>query len=102
MSSTRARFTISYVTLAMGAVIVFAVAVYSARKTVAQDQLSAQAQQFADGILADIRGAKAAGVAFTGTDTTNPGLLTLSRDLRSYLDTRPGYFILFGPNDQPL
>src|SRR3954470_7769287 len=106
MASTRTRFTISYVALAMGAVIAFAVAVWGARQTVAQDQLVTQAQAFADGILADIRAAKTGGLPITVADSGSPGAVILSRELRAYLDTKPGYFILIGPkirgNDQVL
>src|SRR5438067_718674 len=102
MASTRTRFTISYVTLSMGVVIAFAVAMWSARKTVAQDQLVSQAQSFADHLLSDIRLSKAAGLQPTVADTANPGAVKLSPQLRNYLDTRPGYFILIGPNDQVL
>src|SRR3954468_316907 len=101
MASTRTRFTVSYVTLSMGAVIAFAVAMWSARKTVAQDQLVSQAQAFADRLLSDIRASKAT-VPLTVADTANPGAIKLSPQLRNYLDARPGYFILIGPRDQVL
>ena len=102
MASTRARFTVSYVTLAMGAVIAFSIAVWSARQTVARDQLIGEAQSFADRLLADIRLSRAAGVPITVADSSSPGAVTLSRDLRNYLDQKPGYFILIGANDQVL
>src|SRR5206468_84384 len=99
MASTRARFTISYVTLAMTAVIAFAVAVWTARKTVARDQLVSQAQSFADRLLSDIRQLKMLGLDLTAADSANPGVSKLSPQLRNYLDTRPGYFIIIGPKD---
>src|SRR3954465_13147237 len=97
MASTRTRFTISYITVAMAAVIAFAMAVWSARETVARDQLVTQAQSFADRILNDIRAAKAGGLPITVADSGSPGAVILSRELRAYLDTKPGYFILIGP-----
>ena len=102
MASTRARFTISYVTLAMGAVIAFAVAVWGARRTVAQEQLVAEAQSYADRLLEDLRAAKAASVPLTLDDSTNTGGVKPSIELRNYLDKKPGYFIVIGPNDQVL
>jgi two-component system, OmpR family, sensor kinase len=102
MASTRARFTVSYVTLAMLAVIAFALAVWSGRQAVARDQLVAQAQSYADGLLADLRGSQASGFPLTVVDSSAPGFIKLSRDLRSYLDQKPGYFVLIGPKDQVL
>jgi two-component system, OmpR family, sensor kinase len=99
MASTRARFTVSYVTLAMGAVIAFAIAVWGARKTVAQDQLASQGVSFADRLLSDVRLLKASGFQLTAADTADPEATKLSPQFRNYLDTRPGYFIIIGPKD---
>lgn len=100
MASTRARFTVSYVTLAMGTVIAFAVAVWGARQTVAQEQLVGEAQSYADRLLADLRAAKVASIPLTLGDSSSPS--GVSNELRNYLDKKPGYFIVIGPNDQVL
>ena len=102
MASTRARFTVSYVTLAMGAVAAFAVAVWSARQTVAREQLVAEAQSYADRLLADLRAAQSASIPLTVADSTNPGAVKPSSEMRNYLDKKPGYFIIVGPGDQVL
>ena len=61
MASTRARFTISYVTLAMGAVIAFAIAVCGARgRPSPSDQVVAQATDVADGLI-DLHDAQSSG-----------------------------------------
>jgi two-component system, OmpR family, sensor kinase len=102
MASTRARFTVSYVALAMVAVVAFAVAVWGARKTVAQEQLVAEAQSYADRLLADLRSAKTASIPLTLDDSSNPGGVKPSTELRNYLDKKPGYFIVIGPRDEVL
>ena len=102
MASTRARFTVSFVMIAMGAVLAFSVAVWSARQTVGRDELIAQAQSFADRLIADIRASQAAGFRVTVADSSAPADVALSRELRNFLDQKPGYFILIGPNDQVL
>src|SRR5688572_6955267 len=94
MASTRVRFTVSYVALAMGAVIVFAVALYSARKAVAREELYSQAILFADDIVRDIQLARQRGFPLMVTDTTNPGYISISPQLRQFLELRPGYFIV--------
>ena len=46
--------------------------------------------------------AKAASIPLTLDDSSNPGGVKPSTELRNYLDKKPGYFILIGPNDQVL
>ncbi|HET9426018.1 MAG TPA: ATP-binding protein [Gemmatimonadaceae bacterium] len=94
MASTRVRFTVSYVALAMGAVTVFAIALYNARKAVAREQLYSQAIFFADDIVRDIQLARQRGYPLMVADTADPGSLSISPQLRQFLELRPGYFIL--------
>src|SRR3954469_1840516 len=100
MASTRARFTISYITLAMGAVIAFAIAVWSARQTVARDQVVAQATDVADGLIATIRDAQSGGVRLTTVDTNVFRGVTVhvTQALGNMLEPRPGYFFLVAPD----
>ena len=98
MASTRVRFTISYVALAMGAVGAFAIALYVARLKLAEDQLYSQAIQTADDIVRDIQLSRERGYPLLVVDSTDPGSATISPQLRQYLDLRPGYFILIGAN----
>ena len=102
MASTRVRFTVSYVTLAMGVVIAFAISLWIARRTVARDQLLVQSLHYADDILGDIRASVQGGFRLTVADTTSPGEVILSRELRRYLEQRPGYFVLIGADSQVL
>jgi signal transduction histidine kinase len=96
MASTRVRFTVSYVALTMAAVIVFAVALYVARLRVAQDELYSQSIQFADDIIRDIQLSRQRGYPLMVVDSTDPGSMTISPQLRQYLELRPGYFMLVG------
>jgi two-component system OmpR family sensor kinase len=99
MASTRVRFTVSFVGLSMGAVFAFAIALYVTRLRLAQDQLYSQAIQFADDIVRDIQLSRERGYPLMVVDSTDPGSLTISPQLRSYLDLRSGYFILMGRSD---
>lgn len=96
MASTRVRFTVSYVAIAMGAVIAFAIAMFFARKRVAQEQLYAQAILFADDIVRDIQLSRERGYPLMVTDPQNPGSMTISPQIREFLELRPGYFMLVG------
>jgi two-component system, OmpR family, sensor kinase len=102
MASTRVRFTISYVALAIGAVVAFAIALYVARLKLAEDQLYSQAIQFADDIVRDIQLSRERGYPIMVVDSTDPGSGTISPQLRQYLDLRPGYFILVGADSTRL
>src|SRR4051812_12170645 len=95
MASTRVRFTISYIALSMGVVIVFAIVLYFSRLGLAQGQLYDQAVQFADGILRDIRVSRQNGYPLITQDSTLGGA-NISRELRFYLERRSGYFMVYG------
>jgi len=100
MASTRARFTISYVTLAMSAVIVFAFAVWSGRQTVARDQVIAQATDVADGLIGVLHDAQSNGIRLTTVDTNVFGVSAhATQTLGNMLEPGPGYFFLIGPNN---
>jgi signal transduction histidine kinase len=102
MASTRVRFTVSYVALTMGALIVFATALYVARIRAAQDELYSQAIHFADDIIRDIQLSRGRGYPLMVVDSANPGSGTISPQLRQYLELRPGYFILVGSDGATL
>ena len=102
MASTRVRFTVSYVALAMGSVVAFAVALYFARLQLAEDQLYTQAIKTADDIVRDIQLSRQRGYPLLVVDSTDPGSGTVSPQLRQYLDLRPGYFILIGEDSTRL
>jgi len=95
MASTRVRFTVSYVALSMGVVIVFAIVLYFSRLGLAQGQLYDQAVQFADGILGDIRVSRQNGYPLITQDSSLGGA-NISRELRFYLERRSGYFMVYG------
>ncbi|HEY6219485.1 MAG TPA: ATP-binding protein [Gemmatimonadaceae bacterium] len=100
MASTRARFTVSYVLLSMGAVIVFAIAIWSARLAVARDQLIADGQSFGDRLIIQLRNAR--GLYPLLVIDSSRGVPQPSRELAALLDAQPEYFILIGRNDQIL
>jgi two-component system OmpR family sensor kinase len=102
VASTRARFTVSYVLLSMGAVIVFAVSVWSARVALARNQLMGEAQSYADRILSDLRALQSSGFPMISGDSSHSGVIQLSHELGGYLDQKPGYFIMIGPNNDVL
>jgi two-component system OmpR family sensor kinase len=101
MASTRARFTILNVTLVMGTVVAFAISLWIARRTEAQEErvgvLTAQAVLYADRILNDIRASQRLGSVFVRDPS---GRVELSREVRAGLDRRPGYFLLIGSDSQ--
>src|SRR5690349_8069130 len=99
MASTRARFTVSYVLLSMGAVVAFAITIWSARQVVGRDQLLAAGQAFGDRLLTEIAAEKALGIPVTQVDS---GVRQMSRLMRVYLDTKPEYFIIIGKNNEVL
>src|SRR3954471_17859167 len=94
MASTRVRFTVSYVALAMGAVIAFAISLYVARISLAREQIFSQAVLFADDIIRDIQLSRERGYPLMVVDSTDPGSEALSPQLRQFLDLRPGFFII--------
>ena len=102
MASTRVRFTVSYVALAMGALVAFAFALYIARIKLADDQMYTQALAFADDLVRDIQLSRERGYPIMVVDSTDPGSGTISPQLRQYLDLRPGYFILIGADSTRL
>ncbi len=100
MASTRARFTVSYVTLAMLAVVAFAIAIWSARVAVAHDQVVAQATEVADGLIGVLHDAQSGGVRLTTVDTNIVGVsVHATQVLGNMLEPQPGYFFLIGPNN---
>jgi signal transduction histidine kinase len=102
MASTRVRFTLSYVGLSMGAVIAFAIALYVSRIQLARGQLYDQAVRFADDIIRDIQLSRERGYPLMVVDSLEPGSLKVSPQIGQFLDLRPGYFILFGSDSNPL
>src|SRR3954471_9190790 len=102
MASTRARFTTSYIAVSMGVVIAFAISLWIARATVARDQLAAEAFNYADELIRDVRLFQESGLPLAVADTASPGELALSRELRNYLERKPGYFALIGQNNDVL
>ena len=102
MASTRVRFTTSYVGLSMATLIAFAVALYIARVQLAEDQIYSQAIQFADDLVRDIQLSRERGFPLMVVDSSAPVTLTISPQLRQYLDLRAGYFILVGADTSRL
>src|SRR4051812_42920858 len=99
MASTRVRFTLSYVAIAMGAVVAFAISLWIARQTVAKEQLADQAVRAGDEIIRQIRAAQDAGVRLTTIDTTPVGItVQLNRAMGDLLEKQPGVFFLVGDN----
>lgn len=94
MASTRVRFTVSYIAVSMGVVIAFAIALYVARRSLGREQLHEQAIFFADDIIRDIQLSRERGYPLLVADSANPNDVTVSPQLRQFLDLRPGYFIL--------
>ncbi|MEO5568500.1 MAG: HAMP domain-containing sensor histidine kinase [Gemmatimonadaceae bacterium] len=102
MASTRVRFTLSYIAIATGAMVALTIGLYKARTAVAREQLVSQTLAQADDILRDIQVLSDQGFRLVDGDSTDPGSMTISRDLRLYLERRPGYFILVRPNGKVL
>jgi signal transduction histidine kinase len=102
MASTRVRFTVSYIVIAMGAIVALTIGLYKARTAVAREQLVTQALSTADDIVRDIQLLQNQGYPLVEGDSTDPGSMSLSRELRLYLERRPGYFILVKPDSTVL
>lgn len=99
MASTRARFTISYFTLAMSVVIAYSAALFAARRTVANDQLVARATDHADRLIATIRAARQEGRQLTQVDSSIFGqAVRATPELDRLLGPEPGVFIVYGPD----
>lgn len=96
MASTRVRFTVSYIALATGVLIAFAITLFYGRQRLAREQLYSQAILFADDIVRDMQLARERGYPIGVEDLSEPGSLKISPQMRDFLDLRPGYFILVG------
>lgn len=99
MPSTRARFTVSHVLLAIGAMVAFALALWIEGPQIAKQQVISESTEVADRLLADIRNAQIEGYPLTVTDSSG---VKLSRELRDRLDNKPEYFVLIGFDNQTL
>src|SRR5258708_12596146 len=100
MVSTRARFTVSYVTVAMLVGVAFAMEIWRGRVAVAHDQVVAQATEVADGLIGVLHDAQSGGVRLTTVDTNIVGVsVHATQVLGNMLEPQPGYFFLIGPNN---
>jgi signal transduction histidine kinase len=98
MASTRVRFTLSYVGIAMGAVFAFAISLYIARRSLADDQVANQSTRVADRLIEKLRFYESAGVILTVIDSSE---LTgrsprVTRALGDLLEPEPGIFFIYG------
>lgn len=97
MASTRLRFTISYIAIAMGAVIAFAVSLWIARTAVAKDEVVERATDVADAVIGILRAEQDRGTRLTVVDSTSLGTqLRATQALGNLLEPEPGIFFILG------
>lgn len=105
MWSTRARLAAAYAGLLFATLVVFSAAVYFARNASAYQELGQRAVRSADQLLQTIASAERAGKPLTTRDSSKHSrgvggdsvwVVTVSPlpELRSALETRPGFFLV--------
>jgi two-component system, OmpR family, sensor kinase len=108
MTSTRARLTVSYAFVLLGTMVVFATAVWAARRNVGTERLGQElgpvAFRLADQVLAAIQTAQLEGKRLTfidSTDKEHPAIRS-TRELAEVLDRIGGYYMVLDQKDRIL
>jgi two-component system, OmpR family, sensor kinase len=108
MTSTRARLTVSYAFVLLGTMVIFATAVWAARRNVGTERLGQElgpvAFRLADQVLAAIQTAQLDGKRLTFVDSTDrehPAIRS-TKDLAELLDPIGGYYLVLDQKDRIL
>src|SRR4051812_7460675 len=108
MNSTRARLTVSYAFVLLGTMVIFATAVWAARRNVGTRQLGQElgpaAFRLADQVLGLIQTAQLDGKRLTSIDSTDkqhPSIRS-TKELAELLDPIGGYYMVLDPKDRIL
>lgn len=113
MWSTRARLAAAYAGLLFATLVAFCAAVYFARRASADQELGQRAGRFAEQILRTMAATQAAGRPLTtrdsvrvpreeGNDSVWAYTVGPLPELRSVLETRPGFFLVLGERSKLL
>lgn len=92
MWSTRARLAAAYAGLLFATLVAFCVAVYFARRASTYQQLGTRAQRSADQVLQAMAATERVGKRLTAREPS--GSVRPQPEMRSTLETRPGYFLV--------
>ncbi len=108
MTSTRARLTVSYAFVLLGTMVIFATAVWAARRNVGTERLGQElgpvAFRLADQVLSAIQTAQLEGKRLTyidSTDKEHPAIRS-TRELAEVLDPIGGYYMVLDQKDRIL
>src|SRR3954469_18709567 len=108
MTSTRARLTVSYALVLLGTMVVFAAAVWTARRNVGTERLGQElgpvAFRLSDQVLSSIQAAQLDGRRLTYVDSTDTArrVIRPTKDLAQLLDAVGGYFMVLDQKDRVL
>jgi two-component system, OmpR family, sensor kinase len=105
VTSTRVRLTTAYAGLLFATMIVFAAAVYFARREAADEDLAVETNSEGALVLSAIRNAQQAGAVLTRTEEQSISggpVVSSTPELRNLLEPLPGYFIVIGTRDKAL
>lgn len=106
MASLRARLTVAYAFSLIGALVLFAAALYFARVALSRQELGPVALAQGDRVLAYLRAAAGEGRALTTEremgDAEQPKRVFATEAMRSLLERVPGYFIVYDRDDRQI
>ena len=106
MATLRARLTVAYAFALVGAMILFAVALYAARIAWSREELAPVALAQGDRALAILREASLEGATLTLErdvgDAEHRKSVVASETMRSILERIPGYYIVYDRDDRQI
>jgi two-component system OmpR family sensor kinase len=106
MATLRARLTVAYAFALIGAMVLFAAALYVARVALNRTELDPVALAQGDRVLAYLRAAKVQGTTLTIEremgDAEQPKRVFATEKMRSLLERVPGYFIVYDRDDRQI
>jgi two-component system OmpR family sensor kinase len=106
MASLRGRLTVAYAFALIGAMLLFAAALYFARAAWSRQELDPVALAQGDRVLAYLREASLEGTKLTIEremgDARQPKRVIASDEMRSILERVPGYFIVYDRDDRQI
>src|ERR1700741_3838303 len=100
MWSTRARLAAAYAGLLFATLAAFCIAVYFARRASTYPELGVRAQRAADQVLTAMATAEKSGKRLSVRDDS--GRVSPLPELRTTLETRPGYFLVLDERNRLL
>jgi two-component system OmpR family sensor kinase len=106
VASLRGRLTVAYAFALVGALILFAAALYFARLARGRQELDPVALAQGDRVLAYLRAASIEGTRLTYEremgDSAQPKRVFATEDMRALLERVPGYFIVYDRDDRQI